>query len=364
MPETSDNTLELHWDGADTELHQKHVIDADTLVATVSGLQELLYLLAMDIEGQDVRVRARVPQQYHSRCRLTFDAVAAGGFKLTAKVGAKDDVTGKAFVPELREKCFGVMEILTNQGEEAESAKAFARLVPNPALRKRITKACDALIPKAGSGRCFGLRWGSRNAFIITEKSRQRLSVMSHSGIETAAPILSIVTGRLQEMDFERHSFRLYYPPSGTIVTCQYDEDDELTLVENRREFVQVKGIVTLNKSGIPTQIASVESVTDLDLSDMEINRIPLANGGELALETKLVITPTLSDDGQQILEAVDAESGINTFGQTREELLQAVYEDIEAIWFHYVENDGPLTDEAARIGNWWRENARLAGGE
>lgn len=360
------NVLTLHWDGPDKELKEEHRIDATSLVLAVEGVQTLLYLVAMDIEGHDPRERVRIAQLYRNRCSLNFEAAFPGSYRLKGVVGSADDVTGDGFVPSVMDGLFEFLQLLDENNAADELPKAFSRTVRNPVIRNRMTNICSTFIPKTGSGRTFGLSWGAGagRKVIISERSRQRLFAMSRPLERDAEEIQSIITGRLQEMDFEKRSFKLFYPPNKSVINCRYDDADEPTLVENRREFVQVKGIAVF-ELGVPVQIDSVESVIDLDLSDIEVTRVPLSDGGEVVLKSRLVITPALSDDGQQMLEAVDAESGINTFGQTREELLQAITDDVEAIWENFANPRCPLTAEASRIGKWWRDHADFqAGGE
>lgn len=97
-----------------------------------------------------------------------------------------------------------------------------------------------------------------------------------------------------------------------------------------------------------------------VDLSPIAITQSLLSDGSLLVLKKSLVLKPTLAGDGSGMLEVADLEAGLDTYGETREELLEAIADDIDAIWFHYANPATSLTRDAERIGRWWRGNAHI----
>ncbi len=73
----------------------------------------------------------------------------------------------------------------------------------------------------------------------------------------------------------------------------------------------------------------------------------------------RFIFSPTISEDGQ-ILEVVDETTGINAYGQARDDLIEAIRDDIDAIWLNYAHPSLPLAAEAAALGEWWRNNAKI----
>jgi hypothetical protein len=161
-------------------------------------------------------------------------------------------------------------------------------------------------------------------------------------------------------MDFAQHTFKLYFPPTRSIIDCNYSIDDEEVLVDSRMDWVQVRGTAIVNNDGHPKQMVNVDGIKDVDLEPVHITTIPLPDGKYLHLEKPLLIIPTLSEEDFQFLAVSHEASGITAYGQTREELMDAIRSDVATIWYNYANPTRSLADDAQCIGAWWRKNARI----
>ncbi len=359
MPDYDDDAkLYLHWDGTDKAIHEYHCIDATTLVEAVGGFQKFLCLLAMDMEGQDPRQRAKISEQYMERFKLNFQALTPGSVQLEAVVGSRDDVVNGGVLPELIERSQNVLGIFSDN-QISDPAAAFSRIVKNPAIRSRIVKNFRNMLPRVGSGRTFSVGWGKRRHITFSEESHKRLSLLETKENNELSFIQSVVNGTLLEMDFANRAFQIYYPPTKKTIKCVYEDEDEPVLVENRRDWVQVRGIVVLDADGHPTEINNVDSVIAVDMTEIEFRTIILSDGSILGLNHPIIFSPKISEDGQ-ILEVVDETTGINAYGQARDDLIEAIRDDIDAIWLNYAHPSLPLAAEAAALGEWWRNNAKI----
>lgn len=352
--------IDLHWDGQD-DLLGKHLIDADTLSSSISALQNIVCLVAMDNEGYDVSSKMQIPPAYYRRFAVCLGVPASGGYIIPVQIGAREDLTSKGQLPEVMRKVESVLGLVA--GKAKGGIESFSRLIRNVMIRRRVVVEFGTLLPKVGSNRKVIFQRPGSEAITLDEKHRHGLSDLSKSAVDATENALesmrSTITGRLARMDFDKREITIYYPPTKKMLKCSYLEDFEPTLLENPRGFIQVRGLMAMD-GDVLEKVTEVDSILDLDISPIEIERVPIGTGQFLVLKHLLSLSITSSDGGWQMLEVEDEQCGVNVFAATRDELIEAIYEDVEVIWRNYVIGGEKLTDEANEIAKWWRENAEL----
>ena len=158
------------------------------------------------------------------------------------------------------------------------------------------------------------------------------------------------VTGELIRIDFDRNLVTLRYPPTSQELECSYVQDIEDTIVESRREWIQVTGRFTLDAEGHPKSLTDVTRIEPVDLSPMCFDAIELA-GRCLRFNPPLLLEPGLEEETKQLLIVQDDDLDIHVYAQTREQLADDLAVELFFLWDEYA-NAAPdsLTEGAQSL--------------
>jgi len=104
-----------------------------------------------------------------------------------------------------------------------------------------------------------------------------------------------------------------------------------------------------LDADGQPEQINEVEKIFEVDLTTIEVEGFNSDNQ-RVVSKRPLSLKPKLDDTKQHyILD--DAALGIQLLAGSRDELEEALYEELDFLWRHYVkEADDLLADDALAL--------------
>jgi hypothetical protein len=326
---------------------EDHTVPAEILIHVLQCLQQSVFLIAMDNEGACFSQRARPSAEVRRTYALMCSLPASGSYALPLKLG---DPSGNLFAPE---KISAVAEKLESSLDSLASGAVseFNRLFRSFDCRNKVAEAFRSLLPKPGA------KWKLGFSRLMAKAHRPEivLSAALHKHIPEfvrptpAEEVAQTVTGYLHAMDFARHSITIHHPETQKQLDCYYDESLEISLVESRRELVQVTGTVILDDLGGIKQITDVESIDPVDLSDFILETIPYGNRN-LKFKTPLILTPFLNDS-MQLLCIENTDLNINVFAHTREQLIEELYQQIAALWLEYaLEDDSKLTASAHEL--------------
>ena len=157
------------------------------------------------------------------------------------------------------------------------------------------------------------------------------------------------VAGRLKEIDFDKRRIRLEHPPTGRQLTCSYPRQLEHTLVDWRRNLIQVLGEVTTGPDDIPKRIRSVDDIHLVDLSPIELREF-ITQGRRVRAREPIVFEPAM-DDAYQHYVVRDGPFGIRLISLTRGDLETNLNEEMDVLWRHYAcADDAKLTRAAQQL--------------
>ena len=97
------------------------------------------------------------------------------------------------------------------------------------------------------------------------------------------------VTGKLMRLHLDEHKIAIYYQPTGRILDCYYDIEIEDFIIGNLKDLIQVTGHVQLDASGHPEKIIDANSISELDLSQLNILSCQIAS--VIGFENLLLLT-------------------------------------------------------------------------
>jgi hypothetical protein len=320
-------------------------VPAEVLAQTIEGLQSLIWNFAYKSEGQSIRQRLKFSQSLKDRFTLRFYPPTVGSFAIGARVcPTEPDLVTPDQIENVLYEVFDFSKAVL-----ARNSKRIVELLPDRALRLRTLDCFRGFAPPPGSGFRFELSNGSLGPIQFDETARSRteklLAEDGEEGSEESAH--QVITGRLQQVNFERREMDILITPVRRTIHCNYDESVEPLLFENRREHIQIRGFVTLGEDGFPKSITDVDYIGDLDLSPFVLS-IAETDAGSLKFRKPLILNPIL-DETEQLIVLENSDLGIHVFAHTRSELYDELVEHLGVLWSEYVREDSSKLDSKAR---------------
>ena len=318
------------------------VIEADSLVKVLQGVQKVIYMIAMDTERAELQERARPPADIRTRYGLVCSQPQPGSYSLPMTLGAGP----QRAVPELLATVSQTFQRLLRAAGDSDN-KAVAELFRNDAYRARALSAIETMAPAAGSRMKVGITRNDEPEIVLNGGTRERIRRLRSASHQERVP--EVVTGWLHAIDFAAREATLLYPPTGRELTCYYEESVEVLLIESRRDLVQVTGTVVIDSEDYPTKITDVERFDIVDLTDFVVEEVPYDHG-VLRFSKPLVLQPTLSESKQLMCLREDA-LALHVFAHSRDELLEELHDQIRMLWVECaLEADEALVPSAREL--------------
>ncbi len=314
--------------GAETD---ENTVPAEILIRVLSGMRQTTFLLAASSLKQPIRQRFKPTEEMRQRYELRCELPRSGSYALPIKL--QDDL-------HLLDKLFAFMEAVS-----AGLHEAVMDVVPDSAYRNRALREFVKFLPKPGE------RWGV--GFSVENGKEVRVDTKCARIIERwfteeePRDAVMTVTGELIGIDFDQNKVQIRYTPTGRLIECVYRPEIEDTIIESRREPIQVTGKFLLDEEGNPIRLTDVTRIEAVDLSPMSFERI---EQGERVLEfiEPLALTPELDEDSSQYYELRDETLDLFVYAQTREQLADELADQLFMLWDEYAqENPDHLTPAA-----------------
>ncbi|MBI3525562.1 MAG: hypothetical protein HY066_13755 [Betaproteobacteria bacterium] len=318
-----------------------HTVPAVVLVQILENVQHAFELVGMQVEGREIRARARIAAATSKRFQLVCQLPGPGSYAMPVTVGG----AGELFSADLANQAFGIFRGVM-ESVSARSSAGLASVLPNERIRRRVLEAVKGMAPRADAQWKLGL-YDSQNVSFAT------FDVQTIPFVEeTLVPVeqreaARVVTGELKSIDFAERKVTIIYPPTSKELACIYEEAVEDLLYERRRDLIQVTGRVVLDDQGAPKQIIDVTDIRDVDLSSLDIHTV---RHGRLTLKAApaLSLEPSL-DETKQLLCVEHDSLALDVFAPTREALLAELNEQIAMLWTEYALAEDDTLDSVAR---------------
>lgn len=301
-------------------------VPAAVLAQILTSAQRSFELIGVYVEGRTIQQRARISAATQSRFQLVCRLPVPGCYAVPIELGGKD---------LLAEHVTAAMDVFKKiiGGITNHDPEAINKAMPDVSLRHRLLKAVLGMAPRADAKWSLKL-WDAGN----TEFGE----LNTDSGATIRAAIVpadeqaesQVVTGTLTNINFDKRIVTIIYPPTKRDMECVYDEAIEDLLIENRRDLIQVTGLIVMDDAGVPKRITNVNDIRELDLSPLLIDTVKV---GKLALKAKESITlEPVTDETKQLICVAHAELGIDAFARTRDALVSELNEQIGMLWQEY----------------------------
>lgn len=319
----------IHIIGQEMENHE---VPIDILVRVLAGLQQIVYLLATVQEKRSVGQRFRVPMEMQQLYSLRASIPQSGSY--TIPVVLKPELDNQQLLLDNYKKIIINLEgffLSLNSFDFNQAQNIF----PDSKLRNRALRETRKFLPKADELWQLGFsRSDSVRELKLTNQVIDRIDNWLTQ--DTPEDAVMTVTGELIRIDFDKRLVVLRYPPTHQEIECIYLEELEDSMIENRRQMIQVTGQFTLDADRHPTKLTDVTRIEPVDLSPIVIREVPW-DSKKLRLKVPLLLTPKMDEETQQIFFLEEPQIGLHVFGYTRDELIHEINEQILMMWIEYV---------------------------
>lgn len=336
-PNPDQLTFKIHPAGGGSE------IPVSLLTQSLTTLQELIHLFALQEEGRTVRQRLRLSDDLKNKYVLCCAPPKTGSFSMAGRVASRTD---DLFASEQVARVMGNFQAFSRAAVGGEQDRLWD-LVPDGGLRHRIFSRLIMLCPPAGSGHRYELFHGTGPGISFAEDLPGRIENWLKPAVKS--PEVQTVTGRLDAIAFSEHKVTIIYAPRHRGLDCYYSEDIEPMLLENRRDLIQVTGRVIMDDGGHPSKIVEVGEIRELDLSPFIVSEISGA-GWRIRSSQSFPLVPFLSES-EQLICLQHEPWGLDVFAPTRSELFGEFKEQMGLLWEEYArEDDAVLSGPALKV--------------
>lgn len=311
-------------------------VPAAVLAQILISAQRSFELIGVHVEGRTVQQRARISAATRSRFQLVCRLPVPGCYAVPVELGGND---------LLAEHITAAMDVFKKVigGITKRDSETINKAMPDAGLRQRLLEAIRGMAPRADAKWSLKL-WDAGNIEFGELNTDSETTIRAAIVPADERAESQVVTGYLTNINFTNRVVTIIYPPTKREMDCVYDEAIEDLLIDNRRDLIQVTGLIVLDDAGAPKKITNVNDIRELDLSPLMVDTVKV---GTLVLKAKQSITlEPATDETKQLICVTHAELGIDAFARTRDALVSELNEQIGTLWHEYA-----LADDAALDG-------------
>jgi hypothetical protein len=305
---------------------EEHRIPSDVLTRVIDGLQGVAWMLGAASEDASYGERSRrISSELKKKYMIQWGLPKSGSYVLTLFPPAEQKIDIK------------IMEVL--EAIAADASEKLKKLVPDSRLRGKLFEAMLRFLPKIGESWHLKYTHKSHSA-ALDAKSYQKIKAWFAESLSTPQPdeVLTI-KGELLRIDFEAKRVAVRYPPTHRSLDCYYLPEIEDSILESRRELIEVTGRFVLDRDGNPERLTEVSTIQPVDLSPITFSQFVEQGQRKLALTHPLTFTPTLDEEGKQLYVIRDESINVHVYATTREALMFDLEDQFFFLWDTYGSN-------------------------
>jgi hypothetical protein len=331
--------LEFHFKGGSAEDHQ---LPIEFMINLLNNIRELTYLIIAQAQGVLFNERFKPSKQIKDSCIIKCELPQRGSYAQAISF----DYTGQGLCQDTI-KPFEKIEETLRFIADADDSKIIHSF-PNVKMRSRALSCIRQALPQSDSN--VYVEIANANANMIDSRVIQKnITAIIDRTQAVVEEYMAVVTGYLTSIDFAEKKIVVIHPVTKRSLDCFYNEEIEDMLFENRRQLVQITGMVMLDENDQPKRITDVVSIQEIDLSPIEFDCIDY-EGKKLCFKNRLVLVPEL-DDSEQLYTISYPEFKLVTFAYTRQEITDNIKSDIAYLWYEYAKaSDDTLTEDALEL--------------
>ena len=327
-----------------------HKVPVSILIAMLSNLESLFYLMANEDEGFSYSSRLKISEDTRKKYKFLCETPKEGSYSLPIEVESPPK-TGELFY-ENEPTVVKFKNLLTKNSSVNVLYNKYFRTHES---RLKATTLTRAAFPRedspynvrifSGSGEYRDSRLIQNDVEILIKEIQYNLNNV---------PNFSIVSGYLRKIDLAGNLIELSYPPTHRTFKCYYqsDEIEESILrlaAEDKDRLLQISGDLILDKNDEPKKLSNISSVNSMDETPIEISYFERENK-RFSFREPVRFVPHL-DESKQLYILEYPKLGVDISVYTREDLKEEIEDQIVFLWEEYAkEDDDKLTVSAIEL--------------
>jgi hypothetical protein len=330
--------LEFHFKGGSAESYQ---LPVELMINLLANIKELTYLVIAQMQGVS-KLSKQIKDNYVIKCELP----EKGSYVQSLTV----DYVGKSKSEEdeinIIEKLENTMQSIADYDESK-----ILHYFPDDNRRRKVLSCIKNAFPQSDSEIYVEMASGKTKIKpIINSRTIQKnITPIIDKMQAKIEEYMTVVTGHLAQIDFYEKKIVIMHPMTKHSLNCFYNEGVEDMLFDNRRQLVQITGLVEFDDNDQPKKITNAISIQEIDLSPIKFDYIDYEDK-KLKFKNRLVLTPEL-DDSNQLYTISYPDFNLYTFAYTRQEIIEDLKSDIAFLWDTYAKAaDEDLTKGALEI--------------
>ena len=331
--------IRLHFVG---ENGSGDAVPAKVLINALDHVQRIIHLLAKLQHGEELGRRIRVSREIAERYSLMCKIPQEGSYVVPTEIGVFSHESRSKHGPvEQVKRSFLEVTRAVDQGDFSRLEK----VVPDTGYRTSLIKEYKAIQPSKELGLVCSIEDGRGRKVLDGFTALSAIAeIDTLPACAPEAPAIHYVTGHLVRMDFRKRTLRIK-PLNGPHLDATYSDNLESDLLHHPRGLIQVRGEVTYDEHQTPTSLANAESIIRVDENRIEVRERVIVNV-RYRIEPPLCFT--VQFDPSSCLYDLKGELGVNLFAETRPELEDALYAEIELLWTEYAQEEPHRLSPAA----------------
>lgn len=332
-------TLEFHYEN--DQISSENRLSADILMGMLSNMQSLVYFLAARNENLPYKQRFKPNQKIKDNYQVFCSLPQKGSYTMPITINEFSEDTlfphisiGKEITNIFKDAAASSMKYIKDLGFDYRTTRKLLSYIRNCFPSKESGVHLD-----------IHLNGDKLSGDVIRDTTINSLDTLAQEN----QVCMTTVTGQLQKIDFQNHEITIIHSLTSRSLSCFYEDDFEESLLENRKELVQVTGEVELDSEDNVKRITGVVDFNFVDLAPITIKEFEY-DDGILALNEKRELIPVMDETGQ-FYTIEDPMIGIDVFAYTRNELRDAIQDNLIFLWETYSNaKDEELTEKAKEL--------------
>lgn len=327
-----ENKASLSIEGLETA---KHRISSEILSRIIEGFQRVAWILGAASEGQVYDKRCRFPSEFKERHKIEWGLSVAGSYVLPL-YQAESIQEGQTVQHVDLSKIYGIFSAISSQRFED-----LKQILPDSRLREKLLETLKYFLPRSWENWQIKYVFQDRPPASLDQKSYSIVKTWYSESLSSRKldEVLTI-KGDLLRIDFEAHKVLVRYPPTHRPIECYYLPEIEDSILESRKELIEVTGRFVLDNEGHPERLSEVSVIQPVDLSEMILSKFEQADQQLIVLNKPLTLKPFLDEETSQLYVLEDKLIGIHVSASTREELMESLTDQIFFLWDTYGRDD------------------------
>lgn len=320
-------------------------VPAALVAQVLESLQLALYQVGEYLLGRGGKERGAYSSEVVERCRLEIARAGSGSFSTELMlagprqlglrpISEEEDLGGRS-IDRLMSSLVAIKE---------RDFEGFSRLLVDPTVRRRILHYVSGMTASRTEPFVVELGDMAHTRVRLDYTVRQTVAMWAEE-----KPTHEVtVEGQLVELQIvPKLHFRVRCVDEDRVIDADFDEGLEPALIANMGRMVRVRGRARLDRRGRVQRLTHVTHVEGVDIEYLSLQTVK-SETRQLRFVRPLQALKTV-EDGLIVIRV--PELGVHEYGDTLEDALQAVNDEILFLWDEYAQAPNEaLTLDAVRL--------------